>query len=166
MRTTITWSDGSVSTRTVLNAKNFVDIQYKIETAEDEDDEFADSHRMDGGPACIQFAHNELIEAAWIENGKWSNSRLAAGLPTLWEEDGFHWNVENIGPHNPCGPAVCKKNGKVEYRLNGDKIDIKEYKRQYFVTHLKEFKVERKLYVKLYNDMMSYVEKELRNLGK
>lgn len=164
MRTTITWPDGSISTRTVLNAKNFVGIQYKVETAEDEDDEFADSHRMDGGPAVIQFAHNELIEAVWIENGKWSNSRLAAGLPTLWEEDAFHWNVENIGPHNPSGPAVCKKNGKVEYWLNGDKIDSKEYKRLYFMTHLKELKLEDGLYDRLYAEMMTWANIELNNM--
>lgn len=156
----ITWPDGTVSSRYVSrNAYGKItSIAYRL-------DKKGRCHRPDGNPAYIEVRPTgEPVMVMWCDMSENSIVRLSANLPNLWDGIStgiFVWNNEKN--HNTSGPAWINGKGEQGFYIDSKELTLEEFKERYLITHLKEY-VDidaKKLYKKLYLEMMAIVQEEL-----
>lgn len=159
------WPDGSASTRYLIHSNNPSEIEVYYMHADS-----TVLHRSNGGPArvIVSATTHMPVLVLWCENDTWSQRRLAAGLPTCFDENYFEW-IEHTGNHNPNGPAVVYNDGDYAYHIKSARVSTERFGEQYMITHLEEYAHMSKeqaieLYDTLHLEMMGWVEKELAML--
>ncbi len=121
------WPDGSASTRNLIHSDNPSEIEVYYMHADS-----TILHRSDGGPARVIVSANTHMPVLvlWCENDTWSQRRLAAGLPTCFDENYFEW-IEHTGNHNPNGPAVVYNDGDYAYHIKSVRVSTERFGEQY-----------------------------------